>query len=110
MEEFFEQARSAVLLALQKEIGDGDVTSLATIPREMQTGGRFLAKAGGIIAGLVVAALTYCLLKEELSADFALPNVPFSPCVEEGAAVNAATVAASAFGPAQLLLTAERGR
>ena len=51
MDEFLEQARPAVLLALEEDIGGGDVTTLATIPAETQARGSFLAKSSGIIAG-----------------------------------------------------------
>ena len=115
MDEFIEQARPAVLLALQEDIGDGDVTSLATIPPDQQANGRFLAKASGVIAGLDVVELTYRLLQNEQVAQHEIRNtkhamsaVRFSPCVEEGARVDAGTVIATADGPAQRLLTAER--
>ena len=53
MDEFIEQARPAVLLALQEDIGDGDVTSLATIPPDQQASGRFLAKAARSVQRMV---------------------------------------------------------
>ena len=108
MDEFMKQAGPAVFLALQEDIGDGDVTSLATIPAAMQAEGSFLAKASGIIAGLEIVELTYRLLEEEQSTQYAMPSVRFAPCVEEGAWVEADTIIATAVGPAQRLLTAER--
>ena len=129
MDEFLEQARPAVLFALQEDIGSGDVTTLATIPAATQAKGRFLAKSSGIIAGLEVVALTYGLLEKGLLApeqvgpfrqdgdsgarktktnSVAGHRVQHFPCVEEGTWVAAGTVVASAAGPAQILLTAER--
>ena len=57
MNEFLEQARPALVLALEEDIGGGDVTTLATIPAGLQAKGQFLAKSSGIIAGLDVVAL-----------------------------------------------------
>ena len=129
MDEFLEQARPAVLLALEEDIGGGDVTTLATIPAETQARGNFLAKSSGIVAGLEVAALTYGLIGDRrpahdpggsrrldgegvtapaVSKEGACQLVQFSPCVEEGTWVAAGTVVASAAGPAHILLTAER--
>ena len=129
MDEFLEQARPAVLFALQEDIGGGDVTTLATIPAATQARGNFLAKSSGIIAGLEVAALTYGLIGARrpapdlagsrrldgegvsttaVSKEGASRLVQFSPCVEEGTWVAAGTVVASAAGPAHILLTAER--
>ena len=129
MNDFVEQARPAVLLALKEDIGSGDVTTLATIPAETQASGQFLAKSPGIIAGLEIVTLTYGLLagghssavtagplraNGEEKKPAAPPNegacqpVHYCPCVKDGASVEAGTVIASASGPAQLLLTAER--
>lgn len=129
MNDFVEQARPAVLLALKEDIGSGDVTTLATIPPETQARGQFLAKSSGIIAGLEVVTLTYGLLAERHSAvgnagplrengenrnrstalkEGACQPVQFCPIVKDGARVEAGTVIASASGPAQVLLTAER--
>ena len=74
MDEFIEQARPAVLLALQEDIGDGDATSLATIPPDQQANGRFPAKASGVIAGLDIVELTYRLLQEEQVAQHEIGN------------------------------------
>jgi len=41
--------------SLLEDIGDGDVTTEATIPKENQAVARFLAKADGIMAGTEVA-------------------------------------------------------
>ncbi|MDE0633764.1 MAG: carboxylating nicotinate-nucleotide diphosphorylase [Caldilineaceae bacterium] len=129
MNDFVEQARPAVLLALNEDIGSGDVTTLATIPAETQAGGQFLAKSSGIIAGLEVITLTYGLLAEghlsvvmagppwangedknrsTASKEGACQAVQYCPFVKDGARVEAGTVIASASGPAQVLLTAER--
>ena len=111
VDEFLKEAKPAVELALKEDIGAGDVTTLATIPADRQAKGRFLAKSSGSIAGLDVVELTYGLLA---NWDSTSPNgragqhAQFFPCVEDGERVAAGTVIASAEGPAQILLTAER--
>ncbi len=99
MDEFIKQARPIVQRALGEDIGDGDVTSLATIADGTAGKGRFLAKTSGIIAGLEVVGLTCHLVTDQSR---------FSSCVEEGAWVDAGAVVATAAGPIQALLTAER--
>ena len=114
MEGIVEQARPAVLFALQEDIGDGDVTSLATIKPDMEAEGQFLAKAPGVIAGLGIVELVYRVLEEEFSPGSRRSSqeepaaVQFFANVEEGESVEAGTVVARAVGGAQRLLTAER--
>ena len=45
--------------ALAEDMGDGDLTSLNTIPAELAYSGHFLVKAEGVIAGLEVAAAVF---------------------------------------------------
>ncbi len=99
MQSFIEGARPLVRHALNEDIGDGDVTTLCTLPPEMVYQGQFLAKADGVVAGLDVAALTFALLDEQVSV---------TPLVEEGMSVVRGTIIATASGPGQALLTGER--
>lgn len=111
MSSFLKQAKPAVQLALEEDIGGGDVTTLATIPGATRAQGRFLAKSSGIIAGLEVAALTYDLLADWDSKGLngeAGDTVRFCSYVGDGEKVAAGAVIASAAGPARILLTAER--
>jgi nicotinate-nucleotide pyrophosphorylase (carboxylating) len=96
---FLDQARPFVKRALTEDIGDGDVTTLCTIPADMGYEGRFIAKADGVIAGLGVAALAFELLD---------PQVQFTPCVGEGAYVERGAIIATAQGSGRALLTGER--
>ena len=114
MDAFVAQCRPAVLFALKEDIGNGDVTSLATIRPDVEAEGHFLAKAPGVIAGLEVVELVYRVLEEMFSAvggrgsHEESASVQFLACVEEGESVEAGTVVAQAAGRAQRLLTAER--
>ena len=111
MNEFLKEAIPAIQLALKEDIGSGDVTTLATIATGRRAKGVFLAKSSGTIAGLNVVDLTYGLLAnlDSTSSNGGLVQpVQFRPCVEDGERVAAGSVVASATGPAQTLLTAER--
>ncbi len=114
MEGIVEKAKPAVLFSLKEDIGDGDVTSLATIQPDMEAEGLFLTKAPGVIAGLEIVELVYRVLEEEFSPGSGCSSekesvaVQFFAYVEEGESVEAGTVVARAIGGAQRLLTAER--
>ena len=41
--------------ALEEDLGDGDITTLSTVPPRSVLKGTFIAKESGIIAGLEVA-------------------------------------------------------
>ena len=49
---------AAVSCALAEDVGQGDVTSLWTIPAQVQAEGRFRCKAEGILAGLTAGTQT----------------------------------------------------
>jgi nicotinate-nucleotide pyrophosphorylase (carboxylating) len=85
--------------ALDEDIGDGDVTTLSTIPAEATLDGRFIAKASGVIAGLAVAQLTFALVDE---------RVRFTSHVADGDRVSKGEVFATISGPGRALLTGER--
>jgi nicotinate-nucleotide pyrophosphorylase (carboxylating) len=68
--ERLDQLRPIIQRALDEDIGDGDVTTLCTIPQDATLGGRFIAKAAGIIAGLEVARLTFALIDERVQFKF----------------------------------------
>jgi len=90
---------SIVQRALDEDIGDGDVTTLCTIPAELWLKGDLLARAEGIAAGLDAARLAFSLLDE---------RVEFSPEVEDGQTVSPMQILAHVSGPGRALLTGER--
>jgi nicotinate-nucleotide pyrophosphorylase (carboxylating) len=77
----------------------GDITAEATIPEKARGACRYVARSGGVIAGLPVLAL--CLKR------FGLPQW-FEPLVDEGASVAPGTAIAYVAGPMRVLLMAER--
>ena len=86
--------------ALDEDAGElGDVTTLATIPADLSYSGIMLAKAHGVVAGLLVAQQSF------LQVD---PTVEFKPLVADGTAVTPGTQIAKVTGKARALLTGER--
>jgi nicotinate-nucleotide pyrophosphorylase (carboxylating) len=95
-----EQLPVLIRRALDEDAGDGgDVTTLATIPADLHYSGTMLAKAQGVVAGLVVAQQSF------LQVD---PAVEFVALVEDGKQVTPGTQIAKVNGPARALLTGER--
>jgi nicotinate-nucleotide pyrophosphorylase (carboxylating) len=86
-------------LALREDIGGGDITSLATVPADVQAQGTLLAKAPGVISGLEVAGEVFQRVD---------PAVIFTPLVHDGQQVAAMTPIATVGGPARSLLAGER--
>ncbi len=85
--------------ALAEDIGRGDVTSEATLAPDLSYGGRFVAKASGVVAGLEVVNLVLVTVDE---------RIIFTPLVNDGDRVQPGRVIATVTGPARSLLTAER--
>jgi nicotinate-nucleotide pyrophosphorylase (carboxylating) len=86
-------------LALEEDIGPGDVTTQALVPPELQGEAHIRAKAALVVAGLPVAALVF----EKLDA-----KVVFVPAVDDGQEVTPGTVLARLTGPVAAILTGER--
>ncbi|WP_018466370.1 carboxylating nicotinate-nucleotide diphosphorylase [Calidithermus timidus] len=89
----------AIRRALEEDIGEGDVTTLCTIPPQARSSGHFLAKESGVIAGLEVVRQVYAQLDPRLELEVLFPD---------GSALEAGTVFARVQGPCQALLMGER--
>ncbi|TCL71609.1 nicotinate-nucleotide pyrophosphorylase [carboxylating] [Hydrogenispora ethanolica] len=90
-----------VRLALEEDLGWGDITSEAifTAENEKNLEAPFIAKAGGVVAGFPVAALVYELVD---------PRVRCSQRVGEGEPVCPGTVIGTVSGPIRSILSGER--
>lgn len=86
-------------LALEEDLGQGDVTTQSTVPPDVDVRGVIIARATGVIAGLPVAQAVFSELDQ---------SVRFKMCVEDGARVEADTVIARIAGPARPILSGER--
>lgn len=85
--------------ALAEDIGDGDVTTNCIVPPDATLTGQFIAKADGIVAGLVLAQQTFALLND---------RVRFTPFCSDADYANNGTVIATVNGPGRALLGGER--
>ncbi len=88
-----------IALALEEDLGRGDVTTLATIPPDCTAQGKITAKAGLTLAGLP-------LIQQVLHA--VDTNVEVHLLKTEGAVVTTGDVVAALWGNAASLLIAER--
>ncbi len=91
---------NAVRAALDEDLGQaGDITTMATIPADMQASAVMAARKGGVVCGLPLAEAAFRLID---------PMLSFEPLVAEGAHVPAKTPVARIKGNARAILTAER--
>ena len=86
-------------LALEEDLGIGDVTTQALIPLDLQAEAHLRAKQDLVVAGLPLAARVF----RQVDA-----TLVFEPQVEEGAQVAPGKVLARLSGPAAAILTGER--
>lgn len=100
-----EEVRTIIRRALAEDIGDGDVTTECTVPAAAVYEGKMVAKASGVVAGLVVAQRTFALAAEMQGAP---GSVEFLSTIEDGDRVNRGDVFATVRGPGRVLLMAER--
>lgn len=95
-----DEIRLLVRRALDEDVGPGDVTTLATVPREAQARAVMIARQPAVIAGLEFAALAFTELD---------PTVQIvSGAVSDGQQVARGKRLMSITGKAQAILTAER--
>ncbi len=85
--------------ALAEDIGDGDHTSLSTIPSSAMGKARLIVKEEGILAGMRVAPLVF----ERVD-----PSIIFKPLLEDGTPIKPGDIAFIVEGPSISLLTSER--
>ena len=91
---------------LSEDIGHGDQTTLGLQDLSQRQGqGTWVAKASGVVCGLLVARRVFHLLASHTPAD---ASVWFTPLVEEGTFVEAGTQIAELGGTLSVLLTGER--
>ena len=93
------QVERLIDLALEEDLGPGDVTTQALIPPEQEGVAHLRAKEGLVVAGLPVAARVFARVS---------PALRFLPRVTEGEEVGPGTVLAEVAGPVAPILTAER--
>jgi nicotinate-nucleotide pyrophosphorylase (carboxylating) len=85
--------------ALAEDIGDGDHTSLATIPAEAQNRARLLVKEAGILAGVEVARAVFAAVDPALLVEVLM---------HDGQSMQPGDIVLTVSGSARNILTAER--
>lgn len=88
-----------VHIALQEDIGTGDITTEATVPEGLRASATIVAKSDTVVCGLPIAELVFRTLDRTIEWD---------ALVEEGTAVPAHTPIATVRGPARWILVGER--
>lgn len=88
-----------VALALQEDVGDGDHTSLSTIPAEIRGEAKLLVKDTGILAGVAVAKDIFHIIDADLQIDVSL---------DDGTEVISGDIAFFVQGRVHSILKAER--
>jgi len=89
-----------VRAALVEDLGRaGDITTDAVVPADAEAEARFVARQGGVVAGLDLAALAFRLVD---------PQLDFRVLKGDGSAVEPGRMVAIVTGPARGILTAER--
>ena len=93
------QLNTLIDMALEEDIGGGDITSESLIPADLRAKTTFLAKADGVLAGVDLAKLVFIKVDPELK---------FKVLLKDGTALHVGDIIATVTGNARSLLKAER--
>ena len=94
-----EKIDALIQLAIQEDIGDGDITTESLIPDSLIVEGAFLAKESGVIAGLPVVEYFFSKLDK---------GVSLNRKAKDGTVIDKGQTIATINGSARTLLTGER--
>lgn len=94
-----ENIRTFIQSALSEDLGEGDHSSLAAVPADVQSRARLLIKAEGILAGVELATHIFRAVDASLKVDVQLPD---------GSPIQPGDIALVVEGKAQSMLSAER--
>ncbi len=86
-------------LAFAEDVGDGDATTLSTIPAEEQGAQHLLVKEEGVLAGVDIARMVF----EKFD-----PSLKMTVYIQDGARVKPGDIAFKVEGPVRSLLQTER--
>jgi nicotinate-nucleotide pyrophosphorylase (carboxylating) len=93
------QLNTLIDLALDEDIGTGDITSELLIPSTLRATATLLAKADGVLAGIDLAKLIFVKVN---------PEIKFKASLKDGAKLNNGDIIALINGNARSILKAER--
>lgn len=91
--------RAMVRQALVEDVGPGDITATAVVPRSARAVAHLVARTAGVLAGAEVAALTFSLVE---------PRVEVEYHQRDGSRLAPGQRVLTVQGPARGILTAER--
>jgi nicotinate-nucleotide pyrophosphorylase (carboxylating) len=94
-----DRLKQSIALWLDEDIGNGDVTTMTTIPAAQRSTAIIHVKEPGFVSGLPVAAEVFRMVDHELV---------FRPLIEEGTEVKRGTVLAEVEGSTRSILLGER--
>jgi len=96
---FGKKIQELIKIALEEDLGTGDITSNLIIPEEQKGQGVIIAKEKGLIAGIEVAKSVFKQID---------PKLVFKPFVQDGAKVKKEDKVALIQGKVKSILAAER--
>ena len=91
--------RAMVRRALAEDVGPGDVTATAVVPRTARAVAHLVARTAGVLAGTEVAALAFTLVEPQVAVEYHR---------QDGARLAPGQRVLTVQGPARGILTAER--
>ncbi|MGV6844495.1 MAG: carboxylating nicotinate-nucleotide diphosphorylase [Lutibacter sp.] len=98
-EQFKKELNIIIENAIREDVGEGDYSSLACIPKNALKKAKLLVKEAGIIAGVSFAKQIFRYID---------PNLQIETFIEDGEAVDVGDIVFTVFGNAQNILKAER--
>ncbi|GLU51039.1 carboxylating nicotinate-nucleotide diphosphorylase [Dyadobacter frigoris] len=96
--------RDLIHLALLEDIGDGDHSSLSSVPADAMKKARLLVKQEGILAGVEVALV----ILEETATLYNHPQANVEVFIQDGTRIKVGDIVMVIEASAQLILKAER--
>lgn len=96
--------RDLIHLALLEDIGDGDHSSLSSVPADAMKKARLLVKQEGILAGVEVALV----ILEETAILYNHPKARIEVLIQDGTRIKVGDIVMVIEASAQLILKAER--
>ena len=91
--------RAMVRRALAEDVGPGDITATAVVPRTARAIAHLVARTAGVLAGAEVAALAFALVEPQVAVEYHW---------QDGARLAPGQRVLTVQGPARGILTAER--
>lgn len=91
--------KNLITLALKEDLGSGDITTQAVVPKNLKAKAIIFSKEEGIICGLEVAKMAFKTLE---------PKIIFKKLVKDGGKIRTGQKLAEISGPAGKILSAAR--